>query len=264
MPTTAELLALAPAAVPVAPMVCLVAQFSAVLFDLDGVLISTDNGVLALWRDVLAGHGIRVPADELRVHAIGCSREHTIEHFLGDHPAEFRAAVLADVTAAEASLQFELVPGAAALIAALDKAGVPMGCVTGASVGRLSRALSALGARALIATSVVWGDVEHGKPAPDSYVLAAERLRLPPSQCLVIEDSVGGVLSAAGAGCSCIALAAHDDAEALDAAGATVVVESLLSLTLSAAYDGGHVISTDEGDFYFPPAATQLEDAGDS
>ena len=235
-------------------------QLSAVLFDLDGVLITTDAAVLAVWQDVLARHGIRVSTDELRVHAIGCSREHTIGHFLGDRPIEFRASVLADVTCAEATLPFEVAPGAAQLIAAVGEAGIRMACVTGASAGRLSRALSALSAHTQIATSVVWGDVQHGKPAPDSYLLAAERLGVPTGNCLVIEDSVGGVLSAVSAGCSCIALATHNDAGALDAAGADVVVESLLSLTLSKSYDRGHVISTDEGDFYFPPPTSPLSD----
>ena len=235
-------------------------QLSAVLFDLDGVLITTDDAVLALWQDVLSRHGFRVPADELRVHAIGCSVEHTIAHFLDDQPAQVRAAVLSDVSVGESSLDFTVVPGAAALIAAVAKAGIGMACVTGASAGRLSRALSTLDARSAITISVVWGDVEHGKPAPDSYLLAAERLGIPTSQCLVIEDSVGGVLSAVAAGCPCIALAAHDDAEALNAAGASVVVESLQSLTLSSSYDGGHVIATDEGDFYFPPPTPRPAD----
>ena len=234
-------------------------QLSAVLFDLDGVLITTDAAVLALWHDILSRHGMRVSPDELRVHAIGCSREHTIGHFLADRPIELRASVLADVTRAEAALPFAVVPGAAQLVAAVDQAGIRMACVTGASAGRLSRALSALSAHTKISTSVVWGDVQHGKPAPDSYLLAAERLGVPTGRCLVIEDSVGGVLSAGSAGCSCIALATHDNADALDAAGA-VVVESLLSLTLSKSHDGGHVISTDEGDFYFPPPTPPLSD----
>ncbi|MDQ1702623.1 MAG: hypothetical protein QOF57_1875 [Frankiaceae bacterium] len=226
---------------------------SAVLFDLDGVLISTDKGVIALWQEVLARYGVRATGDELRRHAIGCSAEHTIGHFLSAYDEPVRVAALDDVRAAEPLLDFEVVPGAGELLAAFAMAGIRMACVTGASEPRLARALSALRARSIVEATVAWGDVPYGKPAPDSYLLAAERLRLAAAQCLVIEDAVGGVLAAVAAGCPCIGLATHDDAEALDMAGATVVVESLQSLTLSASYDGGHLLSTDEGDFYFPP-----------
>ena len=228
-------------------------HFSAVLLDLDGVLISSETAIVELWQRVLSGVGITAGDDELRHYAIGCSPEHTVEHFLGARTAAAREAALREVLVAEENLAFAVVPGASALIDALARAGIPVGCVTGASGARLSRALGSLGAQSSLAVSVVWGDVEHGKPAPDSYVLAAERLGISPEQCLVVEDSVGGVLAAVTAGCSCIAVASGDNAELLDMAGATAVVESLLSLTLAASYDNGHVISTDEGDFYFPP-----------
>ena len=43
--------------------------------------------------------------------------------------------------------------------------------------------------------------VEHGKPAPDIYIYAAEQLGLDPCECMALEDSPNGVKSAAGAGC---------------------------------------------------------------
>ncbi|MCU1676335.1 MAG: Haloacid dehydrogenase/epoxide hydrolase [Frankiales bacterium] len=229
--------------------------YTAILFDLDGVLISTDRGVVELWQRVLPAYGIEPPVDELRVHAVGCSAEHTIEHFLGDRPAIEREAALSDVREAEPSLHFDVPAGAPALIAALQSAGISVGIVTGASQARLSRALAALSAQSSIAATVVWGDVVNGKPAPDAFLLGAERLSASPSECIAIEDSVGGVTAAVAAGCTCIAIASasHDNAEALAAAGADVVAESLLSLTLTKSYDGGHVLATDEGDFYFAP-----------
>ncbi len=230
------------------------AAISAVLFDLDGVLISTERGVISLWQSVLSTHGIVATVDELHRHAIGCAPEHTIEHFLSGTDEATRAAALAAVRSAERSLDFDIVPGAPQLLAALSKAGIPTGCVTGASEPRLARALRALGAATSVTTSVVWGDVPHGKPAPDCYLLGAARLHLPPAACLVIEDSTAGVTAAVAAGCPCLGLMGNGngDAEALAGAGSTVVIESLLSLTLSTSYDGGHVLSTDEEDFYFP------------
>lgn len=235
-------------------------HFTAVLLDLDGVLISSETAIVELWQRVLSGLGVSASDDDLRHRVIGCAPEHTVEHFLGAHPAAAREAALIEVASAEESLEFAVVPGASALIAALVRAGIPVGCVTGASGARLSRALASLSAQSSLAVSVVWGDVEHGKPAGDSYVLAAERLGIPPEQCLVVEDSVGGVTAAVTAGCSCIAVASGDNAELLDMAGATAVVESLLSLTLAVSHDNGHVIATDEGDFYFPPPSAPTGD----
>lgn len=229
---------------------------SAILFDLDGVLISTDKGVIALWHDVLGRYDVTASEDDLRRHAVGCSAEHTIDHFLGSRDAHTRSSAFDDVRAAEQSLDFDLVTGAADLLAAVRRAGISVGYVTGASSSRLTRALAALGAPAGD-VAVVWGDAPHGKPAPDSYLLAAERLSLSPGACLVVEDSVGGVTAAVAAGCPCLAVATAGDAEQLDYAGADVVIESLLSLTLSSTHDGGHILATDEGDFYFPSPTAQ-------
>jgi beta-phosphoglucomutase len=72
-------------------------------------------------------------------------------------------------------------------------------------------------------------DVQSGKPAPDLFLLAAERLGVPPGRCVVIEDSTAGVRAARGAGMACLALATTHPAEALQAADR--VVESLADVT---------------------------------
>ena len=53
---------------------------------------------------------------------------------------------------------------------------------------------------------VVAEDVVHKKPAPDIFLLAAERLQLKPQECLVVEDAVSGVTAAKSAGSRCLAL----------------------------------------------------------
>lgn len=63
-------------------------------------------------------------------------------------------------------------------------------------------------------------DVAHGKPAPDPYLKAAKDLGVPPTECLVIEDSPAGIESAHAAGAKVLALATTHDPLALETAGA--------------------------------------------
>jgi beta-phosphoglucomutase len=72
-------------------------------------------------------------------------------------------------------------------------------------------------------------DTQRGKPDPQVFLVAAQRLGVEPSQCLVMEDAVAGVEAAKAAGMRCIAVrfVGHHPADRLKAAGADVVVESL-------------------------------------
>jgi beta-phosphoglucomutase len=65
---------------------------------------------------------------------------------------------------------------------------------------------------------IVGEDVERKKPAPDIFLLAAQRLNLPPQNCLVVEDAVSGVAAAKAAGARCLALTTSFPREALDGA----------------------------------------------
>jgi beta-phosphoglucomutase-like phosphatase (HAD superfamily) len=71
---------------------------------------------------------------------------------------------------------------------------------------------------------VLGEDVTRGKPHPEPFLLGASRLGLNAADCVAHEDAVNGVLSAAGAGCTVVALTTTAPAEALVRAGATLTV----------------------------------------
>lgn len=75
-------------------------------------------------------------------------------------------------------------------------------------------------------------DFPRGKPHPEIFLTAAAELGLPPAQCLVVEDAVSGVQAARAAGMACVGVARLDDAAALRAAGATLVVTNLDAVEL--------------------------------
>jgi HAD superfamily hydrolase (TIGR01509 family) len=171
----------------------------AVLLDMDGTLVDSDAAVERAWTGWAAEHG--VDPDAVLAIAHGSPPEPTVRRMLPglDEQAVARAAArqmdlqyddLSDVVAA---------PGAHALLAALDRLALPWAVVTSADV-RLARArLSAAGIPEppLLVTVE---DVRVGKPDPEGYLLAAARLGVDPSRCLVVEDAGPGVEAGRAAG----------------------------------------------------------------
>jgi HAD superfamily hydrolase (TIGR01509 family) len=81
------------------------------------------------------------------------------------------------------------------------KAGVlPMAVASGSDAEIVRQGLEAIGILDLFQTIITPVDVVHGKPAPDMFLLAAQRLGVVPSRCLVFEDGLLGVLAAEAAG----------------------------------------------------------------
>lgn len=73
-------------------------------------------------------------------------------------------------------------------------------------------------------------DIDRPKPDPQPYLTTVEKLRLDPSDCLVVEDSINGVLSAVAAGCAVVGMTTSFDASILEEAGADLVVEGFHDL----------------------------------
>jgi HAD superfamily hydrolase (TIGR01509 family) len=97
-----------------------------------------------------------------------------------------------------------LMPGVTALLDELRSAQVPVALVS-SSYRELVDAVLRHGVGPFDVT-VAGDEVEHGKPHPEPYLLAAARLRVPPGDCVVLEDSVAGVLAGEAAGCAVIAV----------------------------------------------------------
>ncbi len=178
--------------------------FDGVLFDLDGVLIDSTEGIVALWHGLTAAHGRRLHAADIDRHVLGCSPEHTVATLFAGLPPHVHRDVLAAVREAEPDLAFVEIAGAGRLVRELHAAGIRLGLVTGASGARAERVLTTLGLHTRFEARVTWGEAERGKPAPDCYELAVRRLGLRPEACLVFEDAPGGVSAAVAAGTACV------------------------------------------------------------
>lgn len=209
------------------------ARCSAVLFDVDGVLADTEGAVRGLWDEVCARNGRPTPDASSLEHIVGCSAEHTAHHlFPSADPAGIQR-VLSLVREFEQDLRVTPAAGASELIRELHGNGLPVALVTGASPVRLARIVRALDVAAEVAATVTWGETQ-GKPHPGPYLLAARRLGVSPTDCLVVEDAPAGVVSAVAAGATCIGLASPGSkrARALREAGSRVVVASIRDITV--------------------------------
>ena len=110
-------------------------------------------------------------------------------------------------------------PGVTELLDTLDAFGIPAAIATSSSQATVRRHLAAHGVSDRFRHIVGHGDYARGKPAPDPFLLAADRLQVSPADCIALEDSHNGVRSAAAAGMMTIMvpdmLPATDDIAAL-------------------------------------------------
>ncbi len=178
-------------------------QIAAVIFDLDGVLVDTE-----IWWDEVrqafaAAHG-RSWTVEDRAQVMGANSRQwsrTMRERLDlDRPAE---AIERDVVDAMVSrwrtAPSPLIAGADDVVRRLA-AEYPLAVASSAHREVIDAALSLTGLRSSFSVVVSSDEVAHGKPAPDVYLEAAHRLDVEPTQCVVVEDSLNGVLSGRAAG----------------------------------------------------------------
>ncbi|KQW71391.1 HAD family hydrolase [Phenylobacterium sp. Root77] len=176
---------------------------SAVIFDMDGLLFDTE----ALWQEALlaaaaeAGHEI---PNEVFKGSIGVRRSQCGGLFRSHFGEDFAFEAFHSDWRRHFWLIAEgrpaLKPGVHELLEFLDQLRLPRAIATSSSGATVERHLTSHGLTARFDAIVCRGDYEAGKPAPDPFLKAAERLGVEPRACLALEDSHVGVRSGAAAG----------------------------------------------------------------
>jgi beta-phosphoglucomutase len=196
---------------------------TAVIFDMDGVLLDSGVHHRDAWRALLADLGLE-PAPDFWRRTIGRPAEEAVSHLLERPVAPDEAVALArrkrEHYARLAARGMQAVAGAPAFVDTLVAEGVPRAVATSASRHDVETLLTEIGVRAHFEVVITADDVRWGKPNPEVYLRAAEGLGLPPRRCLVFEDSVVGVHAARNAGMRVIGLATAHTVRELLAAGA--------------------------------------------
>jgi HAD superfamily hydrolase (TIGR01509 family) len=195
------------------------AAFDAVLWDLDGTIVDTERHWMVAGDEILAEHlpdygggalddmhGWALPDSARRMHELGVPLD--VDAIVADHVRRVEEVLAGD------GLDWR--PGARELLALLRAADIPLALVT-MSYRSVAELILASLPPATFAVVVTGDDVMHGKPAPDAYLLAAERLGVDPTRTVAIEDSVTGATAARAAGATTVGVPSALGSEALPA-----------------------------------------------
>lgn len=195
-----------------------------VIFDMDGVLVDSYAAHLKSWRALAREVGVEIT--ELQFAAtFGRTSRAIIRELFGVEDAE----TISQYDDRKEALYRELIrsrvpemPGARALVASLHEAGFRIAVGSSGPPENVDLVCGELGIDSMLAARVTGADVSRGKPDPEVFLLAAERMGLPPGRCLVVEDAPAGVEAAYRGGMAVIALAGSHEDQALESADCVV------------------------------------------
>jgi HAD superfamily hydrolase (TIGR01509 family) len=201
-------------------------MLKAVIFDLDGVVADSHPLHEAAWKTLLVEQGLDSATLNLDFLYAGHPRLEILRHYLGsiEPPEMERLGHRKDELYAVAAHELKTKPGIPRVLSELSGAGILCALATSAGRARAHESLEQLGITADFSIIVTGEAARSAKPAPDIFLLAAEKLGAKPQECIVVEDSVAGVAAARAAGMKCVGYALPRFAAALAEAGADDVI----------------------------------------
>ena len=199
----------------------------AVLWDMDGTLVDSEEYHWLSWRDTMAGEGVRITHEEFLV-TFGWRNDAILSRWLGERATLAEIARIGD---AQEELYRRMVrreglsplPGAREWVTQLERSGWRQAIASSAPRLNVETILDVTGLRfdAVAAAE----DVTHGKPAPDVFLAAARKVDVEPRRCIVVEDADAGVEAGRRAMMRTVGISRNGKARAAD-----VVVACLTEL----------------------------------
>ena len=204
----------------------------AVLWDLDGTLVDSAEFHWLSWRDTMAAEGVSLTYQQF-LDTFGQKNDRILPGWLGSGADADRIRRVGDAKEAEyrrlASVHgLTALPGASSWVRRLHAQGWQQAIASSAPGENVGVMLRALALDGMFEAIVSAEDVTRGKPDPQVFLAAAERLGVPRDRCIVVEDAAVGVQAARSAGMRCIGVSR---AVVLDA---DVAVSSLMELPTDA------------------------------
>jgi HAD superfamily hydrolase (TIGR01509 family) len=202
-------------------------SLNAIIFDLDGTLIDSNRAHVAAWGTAMEKHGYQVSADRIAVE-IGKGGDKLVPSILGKEIEDrcgdaLRHAQVKEFTNIAESIHLVAFEGVESLFTLLRKRGIKIGLATSSKKDTVKTIQRSAGADwfrffDVIATAE---DAPEGKPAPDVLQIAIRKLKLSPTECVMVGDSPYDANTARDAGVVCLGFTCGklNDAAALRAAG---------------------------------------------
>jgi len=205
----------------------------AVIWDMDGVIADTAPYHFKAWHNVFQKRGVNFTEADFRRN-FGQRNDTIIRKNLGAQTSRGEVEAIAR----EKEETFRKVlgqnirphPGAVELIKSLREHGFKIALASSAPIENIRRVTGGLGISNCFHAIVTGRDVTEGKPSPQGFLLAAQKLGVEPGDCVVIEDAIAGVAAAKRAGMHCIAVTNTHPRERL--AEADLVVDTLERVTV--------------------------------
>jgi HAD superfamily hydrolase (TIGR01509 family) len=199
-----------------------------VIFDCDGLLVDSESAWTRAEATLYERHGIAFTLEH-KQELLGTSGPiaiATLERHLGLAQGEGAKLLteLNQLALEEVEREAPALPGAVELVAALQRAGVPIGVASNSPHVLVDASLRSAGLHDAFAAVVSAQDVAHGKPAPDVYLEACRRLGADADASIALEDSPTGVEAARAAGLHVIGV---PSLEGVELTGADTVAASL-------------------------------------
>jgi len=199
-----------------------------VIFDMDGVLVDSAAAHFESWQRLARELGAGPISVAQFKSTFGGRNSEIIAEWFGETDAT-RSKALGD---RKESLYREIIrhavspmPGAKELIDRLVAEGITLAIGSSGPPENVRMICEAMGLTAVFRAVITGADVSRGKPDPEVFLRAAERMSLAPDQCVVIEDAPLGIEAACRAGMMCIGLTSSHAADVLS--GADLIVGSL-------------------------------------
>ena len=187
----------------------------AVLFDLDGVLIDSEPLHGQAWKETAALFDLNLTSSQLKLlrgrRRIDCANE--LVKLIPKEVSTEEVLILHKPISKRLILTAQPMQGSESLIKRCHRNNIPMALVTSSSSESLKIKTAHHKWMNLFSVKVLGDDklLVKGKPAPDPYLLAAQKLNLDPQECWAVEDSISGVTSALKAGCNVFFLKETND-----------------------------------------------------